>query len=204
MRKLFSLFLFALFLGLTSFSQAKDMPESERTIRLSVSADFKKDPKYVYYFLRHLDRWYLQLTPDHKRFTLLNSQELNVGTQIENEEASQGQYVKHLYTVTQFDENTGVFQMVSPISRAVVWHFFQSQNKTILTIKIKDNGNGTCSMTSNIELVFASKGDKEKAVFFKVDKVWQKHLHKEMTKAIEIIELLTDFDRPLIDQTFRH
>jgi hypothetical protein len=167
-----------------------------RTIHLNFSTIFKKEPKYVFYFLKHLDRWYLQLTPDHKKFVLLNSKELSIGTKIENEEESQGQYLKHLYTVTQFDENAGVFQMVSPATRVVVGKFFRMQNKTILTIKVKDNKDGTYLMTSDLDLIFASKSDKAKAVSFKADKIWQEHMNEEMTKAITIIESLDNIDRP--------
>jgi hypothetical protein len=138
--------------------------------------------------LKHLDRWYLQLTPDHKKFVLLNSKELGVGTKIANEEESQGQYLKHLYTVTQFDENGGTFQMVSAVTRVAARGFFRLRNKTILTIKLENNKDGTCLMTSDLELIFVSKSDKEKAVSFKADKIWQKHMNAEMTKALAIIE----------------
>ena len=158
-------------------------------MHLNFSTIFKKETKDVFYFLKHLDRWYLQLTPDHKKFILLNSKELKVGTEIENEESSQGQYLKHLYTVNQFDENAGIFQMESPASRAVVWGFFRLKYKTALTINIKNNRNGTCLMTSNLELVFTTKADKDKALFFKADKIWQKHMNEEMTKAVAMVEI---------------
>ncbi|GEM_PF-5731575 len=191
MNKLFCLFLFFLFLGyIKDLSGAENILESERTIHLSFSTVVKKDSQRVFYFLKHLDRWYLQLTPDHKKFIVLNAKELKVGTKIENEEASQGQYLQHLYIVTQFDENAGVFQIESPASRAVVWGLFRLQNKTILTIRLRNNGNGTYLMTSDLELVFASKSDKGKAMFFKADKIWQKHMNEEMTKAIAIVESL--------------
>lgn len=182
------LLLFFLFLAFTNSSFAENMPVPEQVIQLSYSASFAKDPKYVYYFLKHLDRWYLHLTPEHKKFTLLNSKELKVGTKIKNEESSQGQYLKHLYTVTQFDENGGVFQMVSPSTQIAVWKIFQMQNKTVLTIKIKNNQDGTYMISSDVELVFASKAEKDKALFFKADKIWQKHVDTEMTKALEIID----------------
>ncbi len=175
-------------------SKAENNFDNDKTIHLNFSIIFKKDPKYAFYFLKHLDRWYLQLTPDHKRFALLNSNELKVGTRIENEESSQGQYLKHWYTVTQFDENTGMFQMESPASRVRTGVFFRLQYKTILTIKIKNNGDGTCLMTSDLDLVFASKADKNKALSFKADKIWQKHMNEEMTKTVAIVESLGNLD----------
>lgn len=190
MIKMINLFLLICFLGFTNISSAQNMPEPDRIIHLNFSATYKKDPKYLFYFLKHLDRWYLQLTSDHKKFKLLNSQELTVGTQIVNEEVSKGQELKHLYTVIQFDQNAGVFQMESPISRVLIWKLFRMQNKTILTIKIKDNKDGTYAITSDVELIFASKADKDKALSFKADKIWQKHVNTEMTKALEIINLL--------------
>ncbi len=196
MKKLLCLFfLFLLFWDTTANSgQAEDTLEFERTIHLSFSTILKKDPRYAFYFLKHLDRWYLQLTPDHKKFNLLNSKELKVGTQIENEEVSQGQRLNHLYTVTKFDENAGVFQMDSPVSRAVVRGFIRLQNKTVLTIKFKNNADGTYLMMSDLELIFASKADKGKAVSFETDKIWQKHMNEEMTKAAAIVESLDKVD----------
>lgn len=196
MKKLACLFLPFLFWGCIAAQSGRieDTLESERTIHLGFSTILKKDPRYVFYFLKHLDRWYLQLTPDHKKFVLLNSQELKVGTQIENEEESQGQYLKHLYAVTQFDEKAGVFQLESPVSRVAAWRFFPLRNKTVLTIKLRNNGDDTYLMTSDLELVFASKSDKEKAVSFKADKIWQKHVNEEMTKAVAIVESLDNID----------
>lgn len=185
------------FLGCITTSAKIDIPESERTIQLSFSAVSQKDLPHVFYFLQHLDRWYLQLTPDHKKFILLNSKELNVGTQIDNEEESHGQYVKNLYTVTQFDQSAGVFQMESPVSRIVIWGIFRSQNKTVLTIRLKDKGDGTYFMTADLRLIFASKAEKDKAVFFKTDQIWQKHMNEEMTKAVSIIESLSDIKNDL-------
>ncbi len=175
---------------MASPGKADNIPDPEKTIHLGFSTIIKKDPGYVFYFLKHLDRWYLQLTPDHKKFVLLNSKELGVGTKIRNEEESQWQYLKHLYTVTQFDENGGTFQMVSPATHVAARRFFRLQNKTILTIKLEDNKDGTCLMTSDLELIFVSKSDKEKAVSFKADKIWQKHMNEEMAKALAIIESL--------------
>ena len=185
-----------LFLGLFSkVSTAENILEAERTIHLNFSTTVKKDPRYAFYFLKHLDRWYFQLIPDHKKFILLNSKELKVGTQIENEEVSQGQRVKHLYTVTQFDEKAGVFQMASPVSHVVVLGIFRLQNKTVLTIKLKNNGDGTYLMTSDLNLIFASKADKQRAVSFKADRIWQKHMNEEMTKAVTIVESLSNMER---------
>jgi hypothetical protein len=42
----------------------------------------------------------------------------------------------------------------------------------------------------DVQLIFASKADRDKALFFKTDKIWQKHINVEMTKAISIIETL--------------
>lgn len=167
-----------------------DIPEPERTIQLRFSKTFGQNPQHVFYFLKHLDRWYLQLTPEHKKFVLLNSKELEIGAQIEDEEKSGGQYIKHLYTVTQFDPGAGIFQMESPASRVVVWGIFRFQNRTELTIRLKDAGDGAYMMTADLRLIFASKTDKDKAVFFKTDRVWQKHMDAEMTKAVSIVESL--------------
>ena len=197
MKKIFCLFLFSLFwINIANLGRAENILESDRTIHLSFSTAVKKDLEYVFYFLKHLDRWYLQLTPDHKKFVLLNAKELKVGTRIKNEEESHGQHLKHLYTVTQFDKNTGIFQMESPVTYVVVQKFFRLQNKTILTIKFKDNKDGTFLMTSDLDLVFASKFDKEKAIFFKADKIWQKHINEEMTQAVAIVEsiMITEND----------
>ncbi len=190
--KIFVVFLFLV--GMTNLSKAENILESDRTIHLNFSMTVKKDPKYIFYFLKHLDQWYLQLTHDHKKFVLLNAKELKVGTKIKNEEESQGQYLRHLYTVTQFDENAGVFQLVSPATRVIVRKFFRMQNKTILTIRLKDNNDGTYLMTSDLDLIFASKSDKVKAVSLKADKIWQKHMDEEMTKALSIIESLGHVD----------
>ncbi len=184
-------FVFILFLGCATASAApNDTLESERTIQLSFSALSNADPQTTFDFLRHLDQWYLQLTSDHKKFVLLNSKELNVGTQIENEEASGGQHLKHLYTVTKFDPEAGIFQIVSPISRAVIWGIIRFQNKTILTIGVKRNEKGACLVTADLQLVFSSKSDKNKAIFFQADRIWQKHMNIEMTKAVSIVESL--------------
>lgn len=191
--KIFAVF-FLFMASVANFSKAENILESDRAIHLSFSMTVKKDPKYIFYFLKHLDRWYLQLTPDHKKFVLLNAKDLKVGTKIKNEEESQGQYLKHLYTVTQFDENAGVFQLVSPATRVIVRKFFRMQNKTILTIRLKDNNDGTYLMMSDLDLIFASKSDKAKAVSLKADKIWQKHMNDEMTKALSIIESLDNID----------
>lgn len=196
MEKIFPLFFLVLFLGsITDLSKAENNLDNDKTIHLDFAIIFKKDPEYAFYFLKHLDRWYLQLTPDHKKFTLLNSKEIKVGTKIENEESSQGQYLKHLYTVTQFDENAGMFQMESPASRVAAWGFLRLQYKTTLTIKIENNRDGTCLMMSDLDLVFASKADKRKALSFKADKIWQKHMNEEMTRAVAIVELLDNTDK---------
>lgn len=198
MKRLLSLFFISSFLGcMTASVMAENSPESERTIQLSFSKVLKKSPWHAFYFLEHLDRWYLQLTPDHKKFILLNAKELKVGTKIENEEKSHGQHVRHLYTVTKFDQGAGVFQMESPVSRVVVWGIFRLQNKTDLTIRLKDNGDGTYFMTADLRLVFASEADKDKAVFFKVDQIWKKHMYEEMTKAVSIVESLSDIKEDL-------
>jgi hypothetical protein len=198
MKSLLNLFFMFSFLGcMTASARAENSPGPERTIQLSFLKVLKKEPGYAFYFLKHLDRWYLQLTPDHKKFILLNAQELQVGTKIENEEESHGQHVRHLYTVTKFDQGAGVFQMESPVSRVVVWGIFRLQNKTDLTIRLKDNGDGTYFMTADLRLVFASEADKDKAVFFKVDQVWKKHMYEEMTKAVSIVESLSDIKEDL-------
>ena len=198
MKKLSNLFLALLFLGcVTASARAENLSEPERTIQLGFSKVFKKEPRYVFYFLKHLDRWYLQLTPAHKKFILLNAKELKVGTKIENEEKSHGQHVRHLYTVTKFDQGAGVFQMESPVSRIVVWGIFRLQNKSDLTIRLKDNGDGTYFMTADLRLIFASKADKDKAVFFKADQIWQKHMDEEMTKAVFIVESLSGIEEDL-------
>ncbi|MBI5415767.1 MAG: hypothetical protein HZA29_03025 [Candidatus Omnitrophica bacterium] len=160
MRRFICLFLLFFWGYMASPGKAENIPDPEKTIRLGFSTIVKKDPGCVFYFLKHLDRWYLQLTPDHKKFVLLNSKELGVGTEIANEEESQGQYLKHLYTVTQFDENGGTFQMVSAVTRVAARRFFRLRNKTILTIKLENNKDGTCLMTSDLELIFVSKSDK--------------------------------------------
>ena len=59
-----------------------------------------------------------------------------------------------------------------------------------MTIKFKDNKDGTFLLMSDLDLVFASKFDKEKAIFFKADKIWQKHMNEEMTEAVAIVESL--------------
>lgn len=183
--------LFFLFLGCaTSLGQSEDVLEAEKTIRINFSTTLTKKPQYTFYFLKHLDRWYLQLSPDHKKIVLLNAKELKVGTRIKIEEIAQGQHLKHLYTVTQFDENVGMFRMESPMTRVVIRKFFRLQNKTVLTIQLKNSGNGTYSLTSDLEIVFPSRSDKEKAVFFKADKVWQRHMNHEMTAAVTIVESL--------------
>ena len=176
---------------------AEMLSEAGGRIQVGFSNFFKKEPRYVFYFLKHLDRWYLQLTPAHKKFILLNAKELKVGTKIENEEKSHGQHVRHLYTVTKFDQGAGVFQMESPVSRIVVWGIFRLQNKSDLTIRLKDNGDGTYFMTADLRLIFASKADKDKAVFFKADQIWQKHMDEEMTKAVFIVESLSGIEEDL-------
>ena len=82
--------------------------------------------------------------------------------------------------------------MESPASHVVVWGVFRLQNKTVVTINIKDAGNGTCLVGADLQLIFGSRADKDKALFFKTDKIWQKHLNVEMTKAVSIIEGLSE------------
>ena len=198
MKSLLSLFFIFSFFGcMTASARAGNSPEPERTIQLSFSKVLKKEPGYVFYFLKHLDRWYLQLTPDHKKFILVNAKELKVGTKIENEEKSHGQHVRHLYTVTKFDQGAGIFRMESPVSHVVVRGILRLQNKTDLTIRLKDNGDGTYFMTADLRLIFASKADKDKAVFFKTDQIWQKHMYEEMTKAVSIVESWSDIKEDL-------
>lgn len=74
--------------------------------------------------------------------------------------------------------------MESPVSRVAARVFLRLQYKTTLTIKIENNGDGTCLMMSDLELVFASKADKRKALSFKADKIWQQHMNEEMTKTL--------------------
>ena len=52
-------------------------------------------------------------------------------------------------------------------------------------------------MTADLRLIFASKADKDRAVFFKTDQIWQKHMYEEMTKAVSIVESLSDIKEDL-------
>ena len=87
--------------------------------------------------------------------------------------------------------------MESPVSHVVVRGILRLQNKTDLTIRLKDNGDGTYFMTADLRLIFASKADKDRAVFFKTDQIWQKHMYEEMTKAVSIVESLSDIKEDL-------
>lgn len=182
--------LFMFLVCITASAGAEDSPGTEGTIQLSFSRIVKKEPQYVFYFLKHLDRRYLQLTPDHKKFILLNAKNLDVGTRIENEEKSHGQHVRHLYTVTKFDPDEGVFQMESPVSRVAIWGIFRWQHRTDLAIRLTNNGDGAYLMTADLRLIFAFKADKGKAVFFRADRIWQRHMNEEMARAVSIVEAL--------------
>ena len=52
-------------------------------------------------------------------------------------------------------------------------------------------------MTADLRLIFASKADKDKAVFFKADQIWQKHMDEEMAKAVFIVESLSGIEEDL-------
>lgn len=190
-KKVLILLLAPLLAGCVSnLQQLSGSDESARTIHLSYAVTSKKDVKYADYFIRHLDRWYLKLTPDHKSFNLLNAKELAPGTRIDNEEESKGIRVHHLYTVTQLDEKEGIFRIVSPDSKAMVWGFLPAHFKTVLTLRFENQPDGSRSGRADLDLVFDTKTDKDLAVFIGVAGVWQKHTEIEMANSAKVIDSL--------------
>ncbi|MBU0502678.1 MAG: hypothetical protein KJ811_05510, partial [Candidatus Margulisbacteria bacterium] len=67
----------------------------------------KQSPEKIFDFLKNIDLYYLDLSPGHKKFQLINSPILAIGTTIEVEETAGNQYVKHNYQVVKIIENMG-------------------------------------------------------------------------------------------------
>ncbi len=66
-------------------------------------------------------------------------------------------------------------------------HFVENGEEVII---VSPKQNGRVEVVATLDLIFDSKKDKDSALRFGTQEIWQKHTQEEMRKAAEIIETL--------------
>lgn len=134
----------------------------------------------IFYFFKHLDRYYLDISQAHKKFKVLDG--LKQGALIEVEETAGGQYVRHKYRVVKVVENRFI-RLVSDPSIVEIWGgFLKVPVKTTVEFEIKPN-----TICSRLTLEFRSGLLHSIAKWMGVREIWGGHIKEEMEGAAEVI-----------------
>ncbi|KAF0134799.1 MAG: hypothetical protein FD145_367 [Candidatus Saganbacteria bacterium] len=173
------------------FSLAETKPVTgnmDRSIICTAVVNAGKQPAdKIFYFFSHLDKYYLELSPGHKKFQILDAQVLAKGVHIAVEENAGGQYVIHKYEVTEFILNKQIRLMSSP--SIVKVGPFNIEVLTIVEFNItSDIDKEVTLVSSTLTLEFKSIASYYFAKLFRVKDVWESHLKEEMSNGMKIVE----------------
>jgi hypothetical protein len=182
------LFLFCLFFSGQIFANEESsivlkdevIVTSEPTIKLENIANF-----FV-----HLDKHYLDLSKDHKKFVLLNSDVLKQEIYIENEEESGGQYLKHYYYVEKFEVNQEkeILKLVLISKKSKVNTMFLNMDvKVMLLMDASKIALNTYKIESVLAIEFKNGFDLFLANLVNTKGIWAKHFQEELENGRNII-----------------
>jgi hypothetical protein len=165
----------------------RDEGSIERSIvcESSMSAD-DQSPAKIYYFLKHLDRYYLNLSKGHKKFYVTNASHLGIGATIEVEETAGNQHVKHNYQAVKAIKNKYIM-LVSDPTTVNVLGFLNFRLKTSVEFKIQQSGIGNTILSTRLILEFNNKVEKLLANLIKTQEIWENHLKEELENGLKII-----------------
>ena len=158
---------------------------NEIEIDCYLKSDLKKPQ--VGNFLKNLKDEYLNLSTGHVKFDVKTpSGTIAKNALIENEEHAGGQYVKHEYKVTNFDEEACKLDMESPHSK-VSGNFLCKSYETEVQTKVQFNFTQKDVFHAKLNLKFAGKADLISALMVGTEKTWRNHFGEEIAKGAEIM-----------------
>jgi len=159
-----------------------------------------ESPEKVFFLLKHLDRYYLQLSSDHEEFRITNGRHLFQGADIINQEHSGGQNVRHAYRVDQMIEGQSM-RLVSNktvVTKKVCCYEIKINLKTIVEFEIKKHETENTVLHCRISLIFPNKSSFFISTWSKTEEIWSAHLKDEMAGGKHVIsseKFTEDFNR---------
>lgn len=162
-----------------------DIINNKIVIDCYLKSDLKKPQ--VAGFLKNLKDEYLNLSTGHIKFDVKTKDgTIAKNALIENEEQAGGQYVKHEYTVTNFDEEKCELDMESPQSK-VLGNFLCKSYETEVKTKVQFHFKEEDVFHSKLSLKFAGKVNLFLALMVGTKKIWQNHFREEIAKGAKIM-----------------
>ncbi len=148
-----------------------------------------ESPEKIFFLLKHLDRYYLQLSEVHEEFRITNGDCLFKGAQIINQESANGQSVRHLYTVEHFIDGQYV-QLISNqsvVKKKLCGCNLSIQLKTIVEFDLKKSEFGETLITCKINLIFPNKFSFFASRLSRTEQIWSAHLRDEMAGGKRVL-----------------
>jgi hypothetical protein len=154
------------------------------TINYCITEDANQvTPHTIYQFLKHIDRVYLQLSPAHQSFTLMNTTTICEGAIIENTEKAGFQQVCHRYTVET--DTPQHIVLVSPRSMVSIGGIMRMPVHVTVAFFI-DNDATHVRLRCELTLSFYKKIHEVAARLIGTYRIWNAHVQEEMENGRRI------------------
>lgn len=156
-----------------------------RTVKINKPVDC------VYnYIIYNLKDNYKAMADGHIKYELLNSEYLQVGTEIDCREKAANQTVHHIYKVQKLIPNEHIFYLSSPskIYIELPWKTIESKSNTYCYYNFKTIDANTTSLQLIIAIQFDNDFQKFYSTLFGGITPWKKHQKEELEKLKELIE----------------
>lgn len=137
----------------------------------------------IYDFLKNIDQVYLQLSPGHQSFKLINSDKICVGAIIKNKERAAFQTVTHKYTV-EVDTPEKIV-LVSPDSIVEIGHLFGMHVHVSVSFLIEEDTHHI-RLKCKLDLKFKNILQEVLARLTGTSIIWKAHLKEELENGREI------------------
>jgi hypothetical protein len=137
----------------------------------------------IYDFLKKIDQVYLQLSPGHQSFKLINSDKISLGAIIENKEKAAFQTVTHKYTV-EVDTPEKIV-LVSPSSKVKIGHLFSMPVHVSVSFFIEEDTHHI-RLKCKLDLKFKNVLQEALARLTGTSIIWKTHLKEELENGREI------------------
>ena len=157
-----------------------------RAMTIRGSVEIAAPPEAVAEFLGHMNRYFLELSPDNRKIEVVEAVGLVPGVEWLTEQDNDGEFVRARFKVVEADGSRR-FTLVSDPSLVVIGNG-EHATPTInaFTIEAKDGGGSTLSQ--RLVLCFNSLTERSGAQALGVKRAWQTHVDTALASAARLIE----------------
>lgn len=143
----------------------------------------------IYDFLKNINQVYLQLSPGHQSFKLINSDKICVGAIIENKEKAAFQTVTHKYKVKV--DTPEKIVLVSPDSIVEIGHIFSMPVHVSVSFLIEEKTH-LIRLKCQLDLKFKNVLLETLARLSGTSIIWKAHLKEELENGRALFAALVN------------